>query len=129
MLKTPTLPALFDTLFDTLRISEDLYSTPATRSKVYTKSSDYSRVEEKNNELYLSIDLPGVKSNEISVQITARDIDISGKLRGEDFKYAYSLSKEYDPDAVTAIYEDGVLTLTFRKFLVFKTKTIEIKVK
>ena len=86
-------------------------------------------MEEKNNELHLSVDLPGVKRKEISVQITARDINISGKLRGEDFKYSYSLSNEYDPDAVTAIYEDGVLTLTFGKSLVLKTKTIKIKVK
>lgn len=122
MLKTPTL-------FDTLRTLEDLYSTPyTTRTRVYTNSSVY-RTEEKDNELHLSIDLPGVKGKDISVQATGREIKVTGKLRGEDFKYSYVLSKDYDPETVTATHEDGVLTLTFGKTATAKTKTVEIKVK
>lgn len=121
MLKTPTL-------FDTLRTLEDLYSTPTSRTRVYTNSSVY-RTEEKDNELHLSIDMPGVKPKEISVQSTGRDIKVSGKLRGEDFKYSYVLSKDYDPDTISAIHEDGVLTLTFGKTSASKTRSVEIKVK
>jgi len=121
MLKTPTL-------FDTLRTLEDLYSTPTSRTRVYTNSS-VTRTEEKDNELHLSIDLPGVKSKDISVQVTGREIKVLGNLRGEDFKYSYALSKDYDPEAVTATHEDGVLTLAFGKTVASKTKTIEIKVK
>ena len=121
MMKTPTL-------FDTLRTLEDLYSTPTSRTRVYTNSSVY-RTEEKDNELHLSIDLPGVKGKDISVQATGREIKVTGKLRGEDFKYSYVLSKDYDPETVAATHEDGVLTLTFGKTSTAKTKTIEIKVK
>ena len=121
MLNTPTL-------FDTLRTLDDLCSTPTTRTKVYTNSSVY-RVEEKDNELHLSIDLPGVKSKDISVQVMGREIKVTGKLRGEDFKYSYALSRDYDPDTVAATHEDGVLTLTFGKTVTAKTKTVEIKVK
>ena len=121
MMKTPTL-------FDTLRTLEDLYSTPTSRTRVYTNSSVY-RTEEKDNELHLSIDLPGVKGKDISVQATGREIKVTGKLRGENFKYSYVLSKDYDPETVTATHEDGVLTLTFGKTATAKTKTVEIKVK
>lgn len=121
MMKTPTL-------FDTLRTLEDLYSTPTSRTRVYTNSSVY-RTEEKDNELHLSIDLPGVKGKDITVQVTGREIKVTGKLRGEDFKYSYALSKDYDPETVTATHEDGVLTLTFGKTPTAKTKTVEIKVK
>ncbi len=122
MLKTPTL-------FDTLRNLEDLYSTPyTTRSRVYTNTAAY-RTEEKDNELHLSIDLPGMKGKDISVQATGREIKVAGKIRGEDFKYAYVLSKDYNPETVSAIHEDGVLTLTFEKIVTAKTKTVEIKVK
>lgn len=121
MMKTPTL-------FDTLRTLEDLYSTPTTRTRVYTNSSVY-RTEEKDNELHLSIDLPGVKGKDISVQATGREIKVTGKLRGENFKYSYVLSKDYDPETAAAIHEDGVLTLTFGKTETAKTKTVEIKVK
>jgi len=121
MLKTPTL-------FDTLRTLEDLYSTPTSRTRVYTNTSVY-RTEEKDNELHLSIDLPGVKSKDISVQVTGREIKVTGKLRGEDFKYSYVLSRDHDPETVVATHEDGVLTLTFGKTSSAKTKTVEIKVK
>jgi len=122
MLKTPTL-------FDTLRNLEDLYSpTHTSRSRLYSTSSVY-RIEEKDNELHLSIDVPGVKPKEISVQATGRDIKVSGKLRGEDFKYSYVRSKDYDPETVAATHEDGVLTLTFGKTVTVKPKTVEIKVK
>lgn len=121
MLKTPTL-------FDTLRTLEDLYSTPSARTRVYTNSSVY-RTEEKDNELHLSIDLPGVKGKDITVQVTGREIRVTGKLRGDDFKYSYALSKDYDPETVTATHEDGVLILTFAKLTTAKTKTVEIKIK
>ena len=123
MMKTPAL-------FDTLRTLDDLYSTPfATRTtRFHTNSSTY-RTEEKDNELHLSVDLPGVKAKDISVQVTGREIKVAGKLRGEDFKYTYSLSRDYDPDVVTATHEDGVLTLTFGKTITAKTKTVEIKTK
>ena len=116
------------TLLDTLRTIEDLAAPSTSRNRFYANSSTY-RVEEKDNELQLSIDLPGVKAKDLSVQATGRDIKVTGKIRGEDFKYSYVLSKEYDPDTVSAIHEDGVLTLSFSKTAASKTRTVEIKVK
>lgn len=115
-------------LFNTLRALDDLYSTTSSTRTRFCTSSEY-RVEEKDNELHLSIDLPGVKAKELSVQTTGRDIKVTGKLRGEDFKYSYVLSKDYDPETISAIHEDGVLTLTFGKTSASKTRTVEIKVK
>jgi len=115
-------------LFNTLRALDDLYSTTSSTRTRSCTSSEY-RVEEKDNELHLSIDLPGVKAKELSVQTTGRDIKVTGKLRGDDFKYSYVLSKDYDPETISAIHEDGVLTLTFGKTSASKTRTVEIKVK
>ena len=115
-------------LFNTLRALDDLYSTTSSTRTRFCTSSEY-RVEEKDNELHLSIDLPGVKAKELSVQTTGRDIKVTGKLRGEDFKYSYVLSKDYDPETISAIHEDGVLTLAFGKTSASKTRTVEIKVK
>jgi HSP20 family molecular chaperone IbpA len=114
-------------LFNTLR-ALDLYSTTSSTRTRFCTSSEY-RVEEKDNELHLSIDLPGVKAKELSVQTTGRDIKVTGKLRGDDFKYSYVLSKDYDPETISAIHEDGVLTLTFGKTSASKARTVEIKVK
>jgi HSP20 family molecular chaperone IbpA len=114
-------------LFNTLR-ALDLYSTTSSTRTRFCTSSEY-RVEEKDNELHLSIDLPGVKAKDISVQTTGRDIKITGSLRGDDFKYSYVLSKDFDPDTITATHEDGVLTFTFDKATSSKTRTVEINLK
>ena len=121
MLKTPDI-------FDTLRLFDDLYGTSwTTRSKTSTAAA--YRTEIVDDGLVLSIDLPGVKSKDLSVQVTGRDVKVSGKHRGEEFKQTYKIAKEYDPETVSATLEDGVLTLSFKKSVGNETKTIEVKVK
>jgi HSP20 family protein len=119
MLKTPDL-------FDTFRLFDDYYGT-ASRSKKWTSSA--YRTEATDSGLSLSIDLPGVKSTDLSVQVTGRDVKVTGKLRGEDFKHTYRLSREYDADTADASLEDGVLTLSFKKTAAASVKNIEIKLK
>jgi HSP20 family protein len=111
-------PELFDAFF---------YGLPTSQSRSLF-SSDY-RVETKEEGLTLSIDLPGVKSKDLTVQATGREVKIEGKVRGEDFKYTYRVSKDYDPETVDATLEDGVLTLLFKKTRNNNTKTIDIKLK
>ena len=111
-------------IFDTFRILDDLYSPLS--SKTRSMSSVY-RVETKDDKLTLSIDLPGVKLKDHTVQTTGRDLKVSGKLRGEDFKYHYTLSKEYNPESVAATLEDGVLTLSFDKITSASTRTVQVR--
>ena len=114
-------------IFDTFRILDDFYTSPLA-SKARTLTNTVYRVETKDDRLTLSIDLPGVKSKDLTVQTTGRELKVSGKLRGEDFKYHYTLSKDYNPEAASACLEDGVLTLTFEKVTSTVTRTIEVKV-
>ena len=109
-------PDLFDAFF---------YGLPPvkTRSSVL---NDY-RVDSNSDGLQLSVDLPGVKSKDLSVQVTGRDVSITGKARGEDIKHTYRISKDYDPDTVDAVLEDGVLTLTFKKSGGLEPKTVEVR--
>lgn len=110
--------------FDAFRLLDDLYA-PTWSSRL---SSSY-RVNNIDDGLELSLDLPGVKSKDLNVQVTDRVIIISGKSRGDDFKHTYRLSKEYDPETASASLEDGVLTLRFAKVKNTATKTIEVKIK
>ena len=115
-------------VFDTLRLFDDLYSSTWTsRSKSLTASA--YRTDITDDGLTLSIDLPGVKSKDLSVQVTGRDVKVSGKQRADDFKQTYRIAKEYDPDTASATLEDGVLSLTFKKTKGDETKTIDVKVK
>ena len=101
----------FDTL-DALRMFDDIY-TPSWGLKPRSSASSY-RVNTTDTGLELSLDIPGVKSKDLSVQVTGRLLTVSGKVRGEDFKHTYRLSKDYDTDTVDATLEDGVLTSSRR---------------
>lgn len=111
-------------LFDPFRFLDHLYE-PSSRARSQ-KASGY-RVETTDDGLTLSIDLPGVKSKDVTVQSVGRELKVCGKVRGEEFKHYYKLSKDYDADTAEALMEDGVLTLTFRKAKDTETRTIEVK--
>jgi HSP20 family molecular chaperone IbpA len=115
-------------LLDAFRLFDDFYKTPLSL-KTKTVSTAAYRLDTKDDVLTLSVDLPGVKSKDLSVQATGRDVKIVGKIRGEDFVYTYSIPKEYDPESIEASTEDGVLSLKFAKFAKETTRTIEVKVK
>jgi HSP20 family molecular chaperone IbpA len=118
-----------DNLFQTLRILDDICSPTLTTRQRYFTSTAAAKTEVKDNELHLSVDLPGVKPNDLSVQAEGRTIKIVGKRKGEEIKHAYTLSKEYDPETTSALLEDGVLTLTFEKTASESSRRIEVKVK
>jgi HSP20 family molecular chaperone IbpA len=117
-----------DNLFQTLRILDDICSPTLTTRQRYFTSTAAAKTEVKDNELHLSVDLPGVKSSDLSVQAEGRTIKIVGKRKGEEIKHAYTLSREYDPETTSAKLEDGVLNLTFSKS-VSSTRKIEVKTK
>lgn len=112
--------------FDTFRIFDDLYGT-TWNLRAGTHTSSY-RVNTTDRGLELSLDLPGVKSRDLSVKVTGRTLEVSGKLRDEDFRHTYRISKDFDPDTVDATLEDGVLTLMFDR-LKEGSKTIDVKLK
>jgi HSP20 family protein len=87
------------------------------------------RSENRDNKLIVSVDLPGVKQKDIDIQMTGQNLSISGTLRGEKFKYSYLISREYNPETIDAILEDGVLELSFEKFASESPKKIEIRSK
>lgn len=118
-----SMPKSFD-LFDPIRIFDDVYT-----SKWRAASTAPYRVDVVDEVLNLSVDLPGLKSKDLNVQITGREIKVSGKIREEEFKYTYKLSKDYDPETVDAKLEDGVLTLKFAKTKTAASRTIDVKIK
>lgn len=113
MLKAPEF-------FNPFHLIDDLTTTS-------TRSSNY-RTEVTDRGLNLSIDLPGVKATDLTVQTTGRDVKVTGRLRGSQFDYAYRLSRDYNPETVEATLECGVLTLHFDRIKKDSPRTIEVKV-
>ena len=115
-------------VFDTLRHFNDVYSPSGTWESYRTSSSAY-RTEQTDDGLELSVDLPGVKQADLSVTVSGRTVQISGKLRGTEFNHTYSISKDYNPDPISATLSDGVLVLKFSKAEESKTKVVQINFK
>lgn len=98
--------------------------------------------EDKDN-YYVYAELPGMKADEIDLQVEARNLGISGKRKihseGENVKYhrrereagkfarVVELPGEIDADKVDAQMVNGVLSLTIPKSEAAKPKQITIK--
>ena len=87
------------------------------------------RVDQTSNDMTLSVDLPGVKSTDLNVQVEGQTIKISGKQRGQEVKQSFQLSKQYDPETAAATLEDGVLTIKFLRREESKPKVINVQIK
>lgn len=111
-------------ILDVFKAFDESYFTP----KAYHDKSSVYRVESDDNGLTLSIDVPGVKPDDISCSVIDRQVRVAGKLRGEEFKYLYTISKNYDVNDFGATLENGVLSLNFKKVHSL-AKNVKINVK
>jgi len=100
-----------------------------------------SRLSEDKDNYYLAVDLPGVKKEEIKINIEDNVLKIYGerKDKKEDhrqhyseifygsFTSSFSLPSAVDSSKVKANYEDGVLNVTIPKSAESKTKEVKIE--
>lgn len=98
---------------------------------------------ETENEFEVTVDLPGMKREEIEVEVKDGDLWISGKRaeekeekgktyhrverRSGEFRRILSLPTAIDPEKVVATYDNGVLKVTAPKMEEAKAKHIEVK--
>ncbi|MCX7674764.1 MAG: Hsp20/alpha crystallin family protein [Bdellovibrionaceae bacterium] len=128
--KTPSPFDVFDEFF---KLTRSDWPVKATE---FTPSID---VEEKDGVYYVTADMPGMKKEDIKVDLNDNVLTISGeRVREEkgDGKYfercwgkfmrSFSLPKAVDAERVTAKYEDGVLHLEIPQKEAKTSKTIKI---
>jgi HSP20 family protein len=100
-------------------------------------------VVETDNEFGITVDLPGMKPEEVNVEIKDGDLWITGKRTEEkeekgktyhrverrhgEFRRVLLLPAMVDGDKVTAKYDNGVLRVTVPKMEAAKAKHIEVK--
>jgi len=98
--------------------------------------------EDKEN-YYVRAELPGMKAENVDLQVTGRNLSISGERQiqleddnaryhrrereGGKFSRMIGLPGEIDPESVEANMTDGVLTVTIGKSEAAKPKQITIK--
>lgn len=102
------LNRIFDSLLDYARNEE--------HAKAYAPKSYLSEID---GVYTLEVELPGVKKEDISINVEANLLKITAvRKRGtEEFKYEreYHLSNEMDAANIKATNENGILTLTLTR--------------
>ena len=123
------------------RLSDEFLASPRNgQSSVYIPLN----VEVSDDAYEITALIPGLKSDDVHIQVLNDTITIQGELpvlvtessdvlRREipsgDFRRAIKLPVELDPEKSEATIEDGVLRLRVLKAETARPKTIEVKVK
>jgi len=101
------------------------------------------KVTESEEGFQLAFDLPGIKKEDVNIEIHEQELTISGERKESssenkltyhltetsygNFSRAFTLPKNVDTDKVKAKVEDGVLLLNIPKIAAEKPKQIQVK--
>jgi HSP20 family protein len=123
-------------LADPFRLMDGLMRTTGKRVTGFTPAAD---VHETADEYLVKVDLPGVKSEDVNVEVTDNVLSISGsRVPAEtggaqlierpygSFARSFTLPQGVDADSIEAGYTGGVLELRIPKPTEHKPKRIAI---
>jgi HSP20 family protein len=93
-----------------------------------------SNIREDKDNYYVDVDIPGVKKDEIKLNLNRNVLSLSteikeekeGNYRRTSYSQSYSLPENIDQDKIKAELEDGVLKVTLPKAEEQKAKSITI---
>jgi HSP20 family protein len=133
--------------FETLRQEfDDLFGRLATDWDAKRLTSEFKTacdLSETADAYQLRMDVPGIKPDDITVQVTDNTVQISGERKEEKeekgktyhrlerhsgrFSETLQLPNGVNEEKVQAEFHDGVLTVTLPKTEVRKTRTVKVK--
>ncbi|KAJ4957819.1 hypothetical protein NE237_024930 [Protea cynaroides] len=144
---------LFSTLQQMMDVSDEAEKSFNAPTRTYVRdakamASTPADVKEEPNSYVFVIDMPGLKSGDIKVQVEGDNVlIISGERKREEekegakylrmerrvgkFMRKFVLPENANTDAISAVCQDGVLTVTVEKLPPpepKKPKTIEVKI-
>jgi HSP20 family protein len=89
-------------------------------------------VVEDDQKLELFADVPGVKQEDLDIQVEKDVLTIRGERKGTrqagSFSRAFTLPKHVDVEKIAASLKDGVLTLTLPKRAEAQPRAIKVSV-
>ena len=104
-----------------------------------------TELAESDKSYFLSIDLPGMKKEDIKIEVLDNSLVVSGERQSEQktetngyqrtektygsFKRTFSLPKAVDTQNIQALHQHGVLEITIPKSEEVKSRKIEISQK
>lgn len=98
-------------------------------------------IEEKDDAYVVEAEVPGVKREDVNIEVTGHELFISGEMKERKregvirrqtrrtgrFEFRVTLPGEVDPEGVDAKLNDGVLTVRIPKAQRMERRRIEVK--
>ena len=129
----------FDDLFSQFWGQKAPLMSDESDSQYFTPAID---IHETDTEYQMSVDLPGLKKEDVKIEINARSLTLSGvrhfenkeqsegynrreKFYGE-FRRSFTLPENINTEDIKAQMENGVLELRLPKHEVARSKTVTI---
>jgi HSP20 family protein len=106
-----------------------------------TRWSPALDLEETDDAYVAELDLPGVKNDDLDVEVAGNQVRIHGEVKERQrtgllhrqtrrvgvFDYAFTVPGEVDPDKIEASLADGVLTIRAPKVETAKPRRIQVR--
>ena len=135
----------FDREFE--RISREMDRLASSRRILdYDASCDFSPlcdVDESDQDFVVTMDVPGMKADDIHINVVGNSVRVSGERHQEKekkeanhyrmersygkFNRSFSLPENVDPDQIEANYDSGVLSLKIPKSEEIKARKVQVK--
>jgi HSP20 family protein len=145
--QSPRTPSLFSMPFRALRDEFDELFNRLTLDRngdkwLTTEFSPACDISETDDAYQVRMDVPGIKPDDITVQVTGDTVHVSGERQEEkeekgktyhrverrsgSFSQTLRLPASVAEDKVQAEFDKGVLTVTLPKTEVSKTRTVKV---
>mgnify|MGYP000029322785 CR=1 FL=1 len=125
------------------RIFEDIFAK--TTREFFLEEGWFPPVDicEKNDEIIVKVELPGVEKKDIKIFIKGNKLEIKGRKRQPQisnirflrlereygkFRRALNLPYDVNPESAQAFFEDGILTIKFSKLIPEEDKEVEVEI-
>jgi len=84
-------------------------------------------VEDRDEDIVLTADLPGIEKKDIELSVDHNSIAFKAKTEERDYDFGQSFDFELNPEEVKATFVNGVLDVVEKKAEGTKGKTIQIE--
>jgi HSP20 family protein len=84
-------------------------------------------VEDRDEDIVLTADLPGIEKKDIELSVDHNSIAFKAKTEERDYDFGQSFDFELNPEEVKATFVNGVLDVVVKKAEGTKGKTIQIE--
>ena len=134
-----TLREAMDRLFD------DAFTRPLSLRDSWSMAIPAIDMYQTDNEVVVKASIPGVKAEEVQINVTGDVLTLKGEVRQEEeqkdrawhirehrfgsFERSIVLPTDVKSDKAEAVFENGILTVTLPKADEVKPRTINIKAK